>query len=496
MRKFDTSDFIHIVLTHLRWPVAAGRLEAEKMPWIALLAIKWALADPEAFAKGRATPSKNDVYKVMDDIYQIGDVGYMPDDFADVHLFMKAMAVQQFYLQFGPALHRINRQLFLFGDLPKDHRLAIEFKKITKVDINQYLICSALLMLHYNDPNTAAIDIEQYKATMGQAFSHEDIDAFLASLTTTFDNAVAVIRTRDQLIRDAGGLPRSPLEFFEQSYFQRYPFLMLDSKPTCIERHLLYRSLEYVVFDRLREIAAETFMEDFGPVFERYVEMYIRHARLDFYTELQLRDHYKPKQGTKEIDFVITEKEGNVFVDAKGIELHYEGKVALTFEQQIKWYKTSLTKAVVQAHDALRMINDSTRPALVRSVSANYLIVVTYKELYVGHGVRLIDVIGQDAFDVLVAPYEESLRIHPSHMYFMTIDEFEMLMCAVEEGKTTVVGSLELSKAADQSPQTGTYDYSQHLTKQGIHGCFASFSKQKFRDVAAQFIQIPKQLDI
>jgi hypothetical protein len=492
MRKFDTAHFIHIVLVHLRSPVAAGKMEAEKMPWIALLTIKWALADTEAFSKGRAIPTKADVYQTMDAIYQSGDAGYMPDDFADVHLFMKAMAVQQFYLQFGPALHRINRQLFLFGDLPNTHRLTVEFKKITNIDINTYLILSALLMMHYDDPNTADISIERYKTTMSQAFSRETIEAFLDTLTTTLMNAVAAIRARDQSIQEAGGLPRSPLEFFEQSYFQRYPFLMLDGKPTCIERHLLYRSLEYVVFDQLREIDAEKFMEDFGPVFERYVEMYIRHARLDFYTELQLRDHYKPKPRTKEIDFIITEKEGNVFVDAKGIELHYAGKVSLTFEQQIKWYKTSLTKAVVQAHDALRMINDSTRPALVRSVSANYLIVVTYKELYVGHGMRLIDVIGQDAFDVLVAPYEENLRIHPSHMYFMTIDEFEMLMCAVEEGKTTLVGSLELAKAADQNPQTGTYDYSQHLTKQGIHGCLPPFFKQKFRDVAAQFIQIPK----
>jgi hypothetical protein len=465
--KYDTDKFIVGVIKQVSEPYE-DRLEyLKRQPWNATLLIKWVVADRNSFEQGKLSPAANEIQRIRQELLELSDRTPMPNDFPNLTLWFRAIAYQQIYLyQFRPTLPGLTRQLLYFAELPVNHPVRKQWKAISGIDIQVFVELCLMLSFRFLDEKNISIGTAWF-STVHHVYPAMTCQRFLDLVSATAQEIREVIWERDRALTAQGNSPRNVLEYYENSPFLSKPLLKYGDEYLCINQHILYRSLESFIYDRLREADAALFMSTFGPIFEDYVKRAIENSGASFVSESDLRTHIGGA-GVKLVDFVLPFANGNVYIDAKAVEMHYNGKVALTHEDMQKWTKTSIAKAVEQAHSVIDALQGRPHPA-VDNARNSYLIVVTFKEFYIGNGRALKDCIGSDAFGAMVDPTRHTKTISPENMYFMTIVEFELLSEAIKQGKTTLIDALEDAKDMDSKPETRVMDFRQHINRWGYY---------------------------
>jgi hypothetical protein len=143
----------------------------------------------------------------------------------------------------------------------------------------------------------------------------------------------------------------------------------------------------------------------------------------------------------------------------------YEGKVTHLPEIVRDRVKTSIIKAIEQAFDVLRrlQITNSKNP-VIRHRNPNYLLVVTFKELYLGNGRNFYDAIAKDKLDEMSEQYRGSPQIPLENMYFITVEEFDYFIEMISSGKTSFEGALAKAKESDSDTRSIKFDFFLHLS--------------------------------
>ena len=166
----------------------------------------------------------------------------------------------------------------------------------------------------------------------------------------------------------------------------------------------------------------------------------------------------------KAVDYVIIEENANIFIDAKAVEMAYKGKVAYSSEIIKDKVKVSVLKAIEQAHDVLDQIHTKNlNDENLVTKENNYLIVITYKEFYLSRGMSFYNNVAKDKIDNIYSNYAESGIIPPENMFFVTIQEFEMLMEHVRSKEILISDCFERVKKDDVDPHTSKFVFTQHL---------------------------------
>lgn len=98
----------------------------------------------------------------------------------------------------------------------------------------------------------------------------------------------------------------------------------------------------------------------------------------------------------------------------------------------------------------------------MRAEAENFLIVVTFKELYLGNGQDFYDAIAKDKIDKLLAKYSGQAPIPLRNIYFITVDDLDYLLtCATKA--SGLVEILKRASRADKDPKSKTFTLRQHL---------------------------------
>ena len=164
-------------------------------------------------------------------------------------------------------------------------------------------------------------------------------------------------------------------------------------------------------------------MEKFGVIFERYVEDGIKSTSLTYYNEKQLKQLLNPKE--KIVDFIITEPSLNVFIEAKGVELSYLGMVSHLSEVVTDKTRTSALKGVEQYYSTVNQI--ITTNLIDIKGKENFLIIVTYKDMYLGNGKDFLDDIAKEKYNLMLDKYPNCF-LKTDNIYFISIDDFDLLI--------------------------------------------------------------------
>ena len=176
-----------------------------------------------------------------------------------------------------------------------------------------------------------------------------------------------------------------------------------------------------------------------------------------------------PGQG-KVVDFIVANGDSNVLIDAKGVEMAQRGMVAFQRGDVRRATQTSLIKAFEQGHEvAARIASIGGDHPVIRQRSSTYLLAVTYKELYIGNGVTLAAVVGDAVLEKIRSKYAEQHLIPVENIYFLTIHEFEELMCLVTNKKIGIVEALEKAKQADSERITQKFNFELHIHEWSKH---------------------------
>ena len=127
-------------------------------------------------------------------------------------------------------------------------------------------------------------------------------------------------------------------------------------------------------------------------------------AGLGFETEDQIKRYYS---NGKVVDFIINDENSNIFVESKAVEIAPLGRV--THESQIirNHTKNTVIKGIHQALEtAYRLHNSSHSENKYKVSQSNYVLIVTYRDLFVGSGLDYYRSVAKDKLDELLGQYQ------------------------------------------------------------------------------------------
>ena len=456
-RKFQYPELIKGCFEYLHVPTQSTPELLQRRPWLVLLFVKWLLIDDCYPNCGKEIASKNDLKELLQRSYDLSDKFRMPDEYDDLILFFRSVAYQQLPYQSDFEYRHLARQSILFAGLPDNHLIKTQFKKLTGVDVRNFLELSWILIFRFIR-NTETRPSTNRFGNLKDEYSPEVVEKFL--------NAISVqIAEARRLLKEADNGKRKSIEHYEFTPFVKFPLLQINSEYLVTEKHVLYRSMEHFIYDRLRQWDAEKFMRKFGDLFERYVKHAINESRVKFSTEVQIRKELG-EQGNQ-IDFIIHEKDANVFIDAKGVEMNFPGRVTHSASFLEDRTKSSILKVIRQAHDIIKKL-EQTPQSKIPSQQQNYLFVVTYKEFYLVNGQSYYEIVAQEKMDMIYRKYDGFPVIPPENMYFITIDELDYVCAMVRKGGISISKMIETAKKADETPATRKFAFIQHLRSMRI----------------------------
>ncbi|MFC1629220.1 hypothetical protein ACFL3H_08940, partial [Gemmatimonadota bacterium] len=159
----------------------------------------------------------------------------------------------------------------------------------------------------------------------------------------------------------------------------------------------------------------------------------------------------------KVVDFLVDCGSARVLIDAKGVDLAILGKVTFDPDVLARRTKNSVLKGVEQGLEVADRLPDR-RPT--------YLLLVTYKELYLGNGQRFFSAVGKEEYQSLAQKHDASTWIPPEHIYIVSVQSFEFLVECIRNG-LNLADTLRNAVSRDMQGMTmGKFVFSQHLEEE------------------------------
>jgi hypothetical protein len=457
IRKVQPERLIGMAIDALHKASAEG-VSAMKyfQPWNLLLLIKWVAQEADATSHRRSLPRPQDFNFLINQLHDLENAVPMASAHGHWTFFFRKLSFQQFGLQYGADVAAVARQLSLFRALPLNHRLQGEFRAISGVSINDFCIFStAMVYLVMQSPQARFFVPEALRPLETQS-EPGAIDRFLRFISKNLPELHVWLGAddfKDLPIADQRILPSplldAPLIVIEADHFFYY------------HPPLLVRSLEQSVYRNLRRSDPSRFGNDFGPLFERYVRRCLDCAQMSYLDEAALQTALT---GAGEcVDFLIAEDSHNVLIDAKAVEMSPLGRVSNDTDQLAKAVSAA-KKAMGQGMaTTLRMrgLPPGSTPAFGQG--ANFLIVVTYDDLFLGSPYYFSEIFADTIQQQLEDRYGNPLPIPFINIFLITIGDLEVLLQLFREGKTTLVTALRYARQQDLRMDTRKFQFSQHL---------------------------------
>lgn len=452
-RCYSPVSVLHASLEYLYEPVSGEHGRLMKHPWQTLLLLKWVFLDPLAMTPGRPAIDRVELIGILQLMYELSNKGRRPSDYEDVTLFLRAAAYQQFVHQGNEGMVDLARQQALFAQVPENHFFRTRFFRSTSVPVDDFLLLSLTTLAGYGAD--CYVMKRDHLFDLFPTKTPDVIDAFLRAVSIDVDKLPAALAELDVSGRSAD-------EFVEPTPFMRHPLVKVGSEYWCINQQILQRSLGHFIYDKLKQDDNDRFSSPFGSAFEKYVEQQLSDQSCLAYAAEQ--DLIRHLPAGKVVDFLVVDGDANIFIDAKGVEMSVRGRTTHRRDIVHQATKTSLIKAFEQGLDVCTRIakHDLAHP-IIRTRKTNFLLAVTYKQLYIANGRRLANAIGADRMQQIRSQYAADDKIPDENIYFLTIGEFEVLMAMVALGRIGLAEALERAKVADSSPHTQKFFFDQHI---------------------------------
>ncbi|MCS3602966.1 hypothetical protein M2371_002189 [Buttiauxella sp. BIGb0471] len=422
------------------------------MPWVVNLCLKWSASvigkrkNFKALSKQQAIILFQKAYNTLS-IIPLGLERKNGIDF-----FLRNNIYQQGIYQRLDALNTISRQVFIFSALEDNHRIKRKFFEITQVSIDDFLKLSYILISHI----TTSEPVRKLNATTFEILypiiPREIINNFLDAISINYNKLAAFSKAKTH--------DKPLLEYYSSSPYLESPLIKINMDYYQIHTQITSTSIQTFIYDLLRRNDAETFMTTFGNVFENALKKIINECDITYYNEDYLKE--KLPKNNKIVDFLIPHEEANIFIDAKGVEIHQKGMVTLRPEDIAGKIKTSVLKAIEQSHEVNREIKkDSALITQFRSES--YIICITYKNLFLGNGSFLAKTYAKDEIIKIYNKFNNGYHIPPENIFCLAFEEFEYLIESCRHEKTPPHLVLRFAANSNKTPSSAAFLFAHHI---------------------------------
>ena len=470
LRRFDPGAIVveAIERLHAQQPDDIESLKKQP-PWFLFLLIKWTIVYGDFLPGDKLELTPQEFNGLINRIHDIDGSVRLPSQYDDLFLFLRGMAYQQFWHQELPSRSTISRQAGFFHSLDRSHRFRRWFFAETGLEPDTWIDLSFGLLAGLTQKRTHFVT-ESFFSTINADYPLETIRVFLRSVSRT----PGEIRTYLAGLEEEG--KHDPTEFRERTPLVRYPLINLGGRHYYYSLPLLQYSLENFIYDTLKRHDSNAFMNAFGPLFERYVCRSLEYSGVPFRDEADIRSACS---GGKVVDFVVPGDEANILIDAKGVEMAHTGMTSHRPEVISGQVKSSILKGIQQACETARVLSRSDPPRWCRD--NNFLMIVTFKNLYLGTGGDLSSYVVRDRILRALGGAPEDAIVPVEHMYILSVDEFDYLMEVLKQERETLSGFLRYCVQADKEPQTKCIQVSQHLSRKFENLTAPEFIEREFR---------------
>ncbi|MGO9117250.1 MAG: hypothetical protein ACLQPD_06515, partial [Desulfomonilaceae bacterium] len=370
---------------------------------------------------------------------------------------------------------QVGRQRLLFGNLEANHRFKERFAAITGLDIDHFIEYEMMLYSVVLSQNPDHVTVESFDS-VNAAYPTGTAERFLSMLSWDLESAKSFLENDQSQLGDVS------LQFYEQTPFRRRPLLNRRANYTWYSKHLLSHSFQNLIYDLLRDDNANNFMDKFGTVFENYLEQGLIYAEIPFLKESKLESLLP---GTDEIaDFLIVDDGATIFVDAKGVEMRTLGHVSPNPSIVSDTVKKSVIKGIRQAFKTAMRIGETHKIGdLELGLRDRFALIVTYKNHFLGPGRLFYECIAKDRLDQLVHECGDVEWIPFKNIYFLSVDEYELVIQSVKERKLGIAELLRMAANEDSNMLSGKLLLSQYISGEYRPEFMPDYLVKEFEDL-------------
>lgn len=424
------------------------------LPWVVNLCLKWSAS---VIGKNRRfkTLDKNQAIVLFQKAYEtLSIIPLGLEKRNGVHFFLRNNLYQQGIYQEIDALNSISRQVFLFSKLESNHKIKQSFFKLTKISIEDFLKLSfVLISLITTEHPVRKMNINTFNILL-PIISKDTIEIFLDVISISYEDLPAFSKSKT--------FDKPLLEYYSSSPYLENPLIKKGSEYFQIHAQLTSRGMQTFIYDLLRRTDAEKFMDSFGILFERSLEKITHESNTHFITEKHLKERL-PKDN-KVIDFLIPHTNANIFIDAKGVEIHQKGMVTLRPEDIAGKIKTSVLKAIEQAHEVNREIYLDEK-IITPFRKTSFIICITYKNLFLGNGSFLSSTYAKNEMQKIYDKFNINYHIPKENIFCLAFDEFEYLVASCKNANVPPYVVLQYAVEKNKEPSSAAFLFSQHIER-------------------------------
>ncbi|WP_045420197.1 GapS1 family protein [Vibrio jasicida] len=455
MRGHDAVEVLEALYKYMNAEVPNDVERLRRHPWLIMLIAKWNLLENRVHPESAKRLTNQTFNNILGTAYDAGKFVKMPTAGEHYRNLLRNIAFQQFIYQKPLSSTIVASNHLLLSALPENHRINTRFKALTGLEIGDFNKCCLAIYAVFLKKNSLKMDdLKIIYDKLGK----ENLEKTLAVLSIDLHKVKGLVKDNDYS-------KGTYSEWYEQTPFLRFPIVKYDDTYTCMNIYVFLRCIEGYVYDLLKHDNSQSFMDGFGKIFEAYLANGLAYSDCNYIDETVVKG--KLPDGVNVVDFIVSNERSNIFIDAKAVELPYLGKVSDNPKVILGKVRTSALKAIKQAN----VLNDYIlRNELdkVCSKENNYLLVVTYKELYLGNGLDFYESIAKSEIDEIMDSVAEEARIPLENIYFITLEEFD-LMCSVVKGTELSIEDILLhAKKNDSKSHTMKFDFMQHIDSLGV----------------------------
>jgi hypothetical protein len=431
LRKVRPEEVVHYCIRQLNPGRSFTYQEiAQRPPWLYLIIIKWAVVHGDFLNPKRRALRVRDIEEILAlMVCDLWGAVRLPNDYDSHYLYMRSALQQQLWFQQNFFIAEIGRQSIFFRDLQDDHGFRRKFLEASGIELNAFLELSFALAGRFLINETVHSVREEFFRNLTAVYPPGTVASFLSALSRDFQT----LRTSLEAINPG----RSVLyEFIEPTPLSRFPLLKDNGQYYCYMVHLLYRSLQGFVYAVLRSAEANAFITKFGPLFEKYLARGLSYASIDYLVENELATRLT--EGSQLVDYAILAAGNAILIDAKAIELTELGMLAHRAEVVADKVKP-VFKAIDQGFEVAHRLRFQ---GLINDSSCAFLLVVTYGDLLLGTGPDFYEYVGQRRIDEFAQKHGGSFPIPLEHIYFLSINDFDLLMEHIRSSGTSLLDFL------------------------------------------------------
>ena len=446
------------------------------VPWEILLLGRWIIRDWNNI-KGSKKIDQNELNKILNKVKSFSDDDtFLKEGHSNgLSKFMRRMAFQQFWFQTTVGYNNAGRSIELLINSKLSSEVDSKLEETIGVGRKELYDIWIMVWASFSGEEINSL-LPSFFDKVKEKIGEEKVEAF-------FNNFSLDSNTIDSF-NDTHKAKNYILEIYERSPFFYKPFFYTNGRYYLWNISILNEFLEYGIYDFLKNIIPDKFGDCFGPIFEKYLEKRLIEYSIPYVSENELK-----KQGfEKQVDYLLKEGTDIVLIESKAIEASRHVRLLPTDEAMSKAYKKDVVKGIAQAHYVLeRLANE-------KEIQEAYLLIVTYKELFLGNGENVWD---EFVEDTLKDKYGiENCSIKPENIFFLSADSYDKLLLCIDGDIQKLLDILNKIVVDKGKVETKRFVFSQYLSNLGLSTKSDEYLKSVFNDYYTKVVKDYFDLDL